>query len=244
MKRSIPVLALGAIALLGAGCHFNGSAEARDAGPAVNRNFQVGAFDRIAVSGPYDVTVRTGGQPGVTARGGQAVLDETEVVVENGELRIRPRGRKNFRWTWGGDNQVRMTVTAASIRGATIAGSGGIDIDRASGGDFKGEVAGSGDLAIGAVEAGAAEFSIAGSGGVRAGGKVAKLDVSIAGSGDVDLSALTATDASVSIAGSGNVRTRATGSADVSVMGSGDVEVTGGARCSISKHGSGDVRCS
>jgi hypothetical protein len=243
MKRLLPILAIGAIATLAGGCHFDGHAKARDAGPAVDRNYQVGTFDRIAVSGPYDVIVKTGGQPGVTARGGQAILDDTEVVVENGVLKIKPKSRNN-NWHWGRDGQVKMTVNAAAIHGAAIAGSGGIDIDRAGGPEFKGEVAGSGDLAIGALEASSAAFSIAGSGGVRAGGKVGKLDVSIAGSGDVDLSGLTATDASVSIAGSGNVRARATGTADVSVMGSGDVEVTGGAKCSVSKHGSGDVRCS
>ena len=244
MKRLIPVLAISAIAAFASACHSNGSAETRDAGPAVDRTFAVGAFDRIAVSGPYDVKVLSGGQPGVTARGGQAILDETEVVVENGVLEIRPKDRKRNRWHWGKDSQVRMTVNASAIRGATIAGSGGIDLDRATGPEFKGEVAGSGDLAVGAIETNSAAFAIAGSGGVRAGGTVAKLDISIAGSGDVDLSALTATDASVSIAGSGNVRTRATGTANVSVLGSGDVEVTGGAKCTVSKNGSGDVRCS
>lgn len=243
MKRLLPILAIGAIAALTGGCHFDGHAKARDAGPAVDRTYPVAAFDRIAVAGPFDVIVKTGGQPGVTARGGQAVLDDTDVVVENGVLKIRSRSRFG-NWRWGKDNQVRMTVTAAALRGATIAGSGGIDIDRIGGSEFKGEVAGSGDLAIGALEANSAAFSVAGSGGVRAVGKVAKLDVSIAGSGDVDMSALSATDANVAIAGSGNVRARATGTADVSVMGSGDVEVTGGAKCSVSKHGSGNVRCS
>ncbi len=244
MKRTISIIALGAAALVASGCNFTNRAEARDAGPVVDRNFQVGAFDRIAVSGPYDVTVKTGGAPGVSARGGQAVLDETEVVVEDGQLHIRPKSKSRTRWNWGKDSQVKMTVNASAIRAAMIAGSGGLDIDRASGDDFKASVAGSGDLAIGSIEARNAAFEIAGSGGVRAGGKANKIDVSIAGSGDVDLSGLTATDASVSIAGSGNVRTRATGTADISMMGSGDVEVTGGAKCSISKQGSGDVRCS
>lgn len=244
MKRLMTTLAITAIAALTGGCNISGTAEARDAGAAVDRTFPVGAFDRITVSGPYDVTVTTGGQSGVSARGGDAILAETEVVVENGELKIRAKSQRGIRWTWGKDNQVKMVVTAPAIRGATIAGSGGIDIDRVSGGNFKGEVAGSGDLALGMIDATNAEFGIAGSGGVRAAGKVATLDVEIAGSGDVDLSALTATDASVSIAGSGNVRTRATGTAKVSVMGSGNVQVTGGAKCDVSKHGSGDVRCS
>ena len=196
------------------------------------------------MAGPYDVTVKTGGQPGVTARGGKSVLDETEVVIENGELRIKPKEHLNIRWHWGKDSKVRMTVTTGAIREASIAGSGGIDLDRATGTSSRARSPVAGDLAIGAITSRSAAFSVAGSGGVRGGGQTAKLDISIAGSGDVDLSGLTSTDASVSIAGSGNVRARATGTADVSVMGSGDVEVTGGAKCSVSKHGSGDVRCS
>jgi len=244
MTRFIPILAAGALVMLASGCNFGNQGEARDAGPVVDRKFAVGAFDRISVSGPYDVTVKTGDGAAVSARGGQAILDETEVVVENGELHIRPRQRNGMSWNRGSDGQVKMTVTASAIRGAAVAGSGGLDIDRVAGGDFMASVAGSGDLAVGSIEANSAEFEIAGSGGVRAGGKVAKVAVSIAGSGDVDLSGLTATDASVSIAGSGNVRTRATGTAAISMLGSGDVVVTGGAKCEVSKQGSGDVRCS
>ena len=244
MTRLIPTpaLAIAAGALLG-GCHFT-NAEARDAGPAVDRTYQVGSFDRIAVAGPYEVTVKTGGQPGVKAHGGEAILAETDIIVENGELKIIPKKKHGMRWNWGKDGKVRVEVSAPSLREATIAGSGGIQVDRISGGDFEGTVAGSGNLGIAQLDAGKAEFSVAGSGNVRASGTTRSLELSIAGSGDVDLSGLTATDASVSIAGSGNVRARATGTADVSIMGSGDVELTGGAKCSVSKHGSGDVRCS
>ena len=48
MKRTISIIALSAAALVASGCNFTDTAEARDAGPAVDRTFQVGAFDRIA----------------------------------------------------------------------------------------------------------------------------------------------------------------------------------------------------
>ena len=241
-KLLIPALAIALLATTG--CNRMNRAEAREAGPSVDRSYQVGAFDRIEAGGPYDITVTSGGQPAVTARGGSNFLDETEVTVVDGLLRIRPK-KKNIRWSWSDDDsKVRMTVTTPGLRGAAIAGSGNIKVDRVSGGDFKGEVAGSGNLSIDRVDAGKAEFSIAGSGEVRAAGKAQSLDVNIAGSGDVDLSGLEAATADVSIAGSGNVRARATGTADVSIMGSGDVQLTGGAKCTVSKHGSGNVRCS
>ncbi len=244
MKQTLPFVALAAIATLAGGCNFSSNAEARDAGPAVDRSYQVGAFDRVEVAGPYEVTVTTGGQPGVVAHGGEAILAETEIVVENGELTIGPKDKKNRRWNWGKDGKVRVDVTAAALRGATIAGSGTMLIDRVAGGDFEGEVAGSGDLGIAQIDAGKVAMAIAGSGKVRAAGKARALDVNIAGSGDVDFSGLEAVAADVSIAGSGNVRARATSSAAVSIMGSGDVEITGGAKCAVSKQGSGNVRCS
>ena len=244
MTRLIPFVALTAIAALAGGCNFSSDAEARDAGPAVDRTYQVGAFDRIMVSGPYKVTVKTGGQPGVVAHGGEAVLAETDFVVENGVLKIMPKKKKGIRFNWGNDGEVRVEVSAAALRGATIAGSGDVQIDRVAGSDFAGKVAGSGDLGIAQMDAGNVGISVAGSGNVRAAGKARALDVSIAGSGDIDTSGLDVVSAEVSIAGSGNVRARATGTAAVSIMGSGDVEISGGAKCDVSKKGSGEVRCS
>ena len=75
-----------AIALAAAGCHWSADAEERDAGPKVSRNYQVGEFSKIEVAGPYEVKVVTGGQPGVAARGGANLLDETDVVVDGDTL--------------------------------------------------------------------------------------------------------------------------------------------------------------
>ena len=244
MIRPIPFVALAAVAALSGGCNFRAEAETRDAGPAVNRTYQVAAFDRITVAGPYDVSVTTGGQPGVVAHGGEAVLAETDFIVEDGALKISPKRKRNFSWNWGKDNKVRVEVSTFMLREATIAGSGAIQIDRIAGGDFEGQVAGSGDLGIGQIDAGKVALGIAGSGNVRAAGKARSIDVNIAGSGDVDVGALDSVTADVSIAGSGNVRARATGTAAVSIMGSGDVDISGGAKCTVSKKGSGEVRCS
>ena len=236
------LIALSAAAIALGACHFSADAEDRDPGPQVSRSYNVAAFDRIGVAGPYDVQVVTGGASGITAKGGQALLDATEVVVENGELKIRPKERRGFHWNWGHNGKAVFTVNAAALRAAAIAGSGGINVDKVAG-DFEGSVAGSGDLKLASVAGGKIKLSIAGSGGVTAAGKADAVDYSIAGSGDIDAKGLAAKSADVSIAGSGNIGANASDTADVSIMGSGDVEVTGGAKCTVSKHGSGDVRC-
>lgn len=242
MNQLFPIAA---VILSLSGCNWSERhSETREAGPTVARNYQVGAFDRIRVAGPYEVTVTSGGQPGVSARGGEAIIAETDISVSNGVLRIGPKEGRNIRWNWGRDGKVTVTVNATALRGAEIAGSGGVSIDRMSNADFEGEVAGSGNLRLARVEGGTVKVAVAGSGEVVAAGRASAIDVSIAGSGDVDLSALEVADAEISIAGSGNVRARATRAANISIMGSGDVAVTGGAKCHVSKAGSGNVACS
>jgi hypothetical protein len=236
-------ITIAAAALAASACHVGGHAEDRNPGATVSRSYQVGAFDKIEVSGPYEVKVATGGKTGVNATGGDKLLDETEVSVEDGTLKIRPKKHRGLRLNWGHHFKAEFTVSTAALHGADIAGSGGIAVDKVDG-DFKGAVAGSGDLRLGAVNGGAVELAIAGSGKITAAGKAASTKVEIAGSGDVDAAGLAATDADVSIAGSGNVRANASGTAKVEIMGSGDVRVTGGAKCSVSKAGSGNVVCS
>ncbi len=220
-------------------------AQANAGGNTVSRNYQVGNFQQIEVAGPYDVEVRTGGNPGVSARGSDELLDRTIVEVEGDRLVIHPRQEKWWRqFGRGSHGKAQFVVTVPALRGATIAGSGDIRIDRVRGDSFAGEIAGSGGLNVAAMEVQSLKLEIAGSGGVKVNGRAHSGDYDIAGSGDVDAAGVAAQDVKVSIAGSGNVRAHASGSADVSIMGSGDVEVTGGAKCSVSKAGSGNVRCS
>jgi Putative auto-transporter adhesin, head GIN domain len=220
-------------------------AHSEGAGPTVSRNYQVGNFQQIEVAGPYDVEVRTGANPGVSARGSQNLLERTIVEVRGNKLIIHPqehRGWFNFGWSTHG--KADFTVTVPQLNGATIAGSGDIKVDKIQGDRFEGTVAGSGGINVAALDVQWLKLSIAGSGGVKGAGKAQSAEYEIAGSGDVDAGAIQSQQAKVSIAGSGSVRAHASGTADVEIMGSGDVEVSGGAKCNVSKAGSGSVRCS
>lgn len=238
---SIRIASLAAVGMLASACHVGADAEDRDPGAEVTRQYQVGAFDKVAVAGPYDVNIVTGGQGGITAKGGENLLAETDVMVEDGTLKIKPKKRKGIRWNWRNGKAV-FTVNAAAIHGAAIAGSGGITVDKVAG-DFDGDVAGSGDMRIGQVAGGKVKLAIAGSGDVEAAGKADTVELSIAGSGDIRAGGLASRTLDVSIAGSGAVEANASETADVSIMGSGDVRIQGGAKCSVSKAGSGNVVC-
>lgn len=235
------LIGIAVAAIAAGGCS---ESRAQDGGPQVQRQYQVGPFDSIEVAGPYEVEVRTGGQPSVSASGSEQLMERLVVEVRGNRLMIRPRKDKGFNWS-NSRGTARVQVTAPTLRGAAIAGSGGLKVDRVRGDRFAGSVAGSGDLRIDALDVQSLKLAIAGSGDVTArSGQARDAAYSIAGSGDIDAKAVRTDTASVSIAGSGRVNGQATGNAKVSIMGSGDVELTGGAKCTISKMGSGNVNCS
>jgi hypothetical protein len=240
MRYSVAAAIAASAAL--AGCHA--SAE-EGGGATVSRNYQVGNFQQIEVAGPYDVDVRTGGNPGVSARGSEKLLERTVVEVQGNKLIIHPENNHGFfHFGWTSHGKASFTVTVPQLAGATIAGSGDIRVDKVAGPRFEGTVAGSGGIDVAALDVQQLKLSIAGSGGVKGAGKAQSAEYEIAGSGDVDAGAIQTQQVKVSIAGSGGVKAHSAGTADVSIMGSGDVEVAGGAKCNVSKAGSGSVRCS
>ena len=236
--------ALAGIVLAAAAVAGCGRSNAETGGATVQRQYQVGGFQSIEVAGPYEVEVVTGDAVSVSASGPEKLIDRLVVEVKGDRLYIHPQ--KESRFQWGKSRgSARVQVTAPALRGAAIAGSGGITIDRVSGDSFDGSIAGSGDLRVQTLDVQSLKLSIAGSGDLQArSGQARNAQYSIAGSGGIDTSAVRAETASISIAGSGSVNGQATRTADVSIMGSGDVTLTGGAKCTVSKMGSGEARCS
>lgn len=76
---------IAAATLATAGC---GQSRAEDGGPTVQRSYQVGNFQRIEVAGPYDVDVRTGAKPSVSATGPEKLLEQLVVEVKGDRLVI------------------------------------------------------------------------------------------------------------------------------------------------------------
>lgn len=241
MRQALAAM-IAASAALG-GCQVHAQ---EGVGPTVSRNYQVGNFQQIEVAGPYDVEVRTGSGPSVSARGGEKLLERTIVEVEGDKLVIRPeRNHSFFNFGWRTRGKASFVVTVPQLSGATIAGSGDIRVDKVAGQNFEGSVAGSGGINVTTMQVQQLKLSIAGSGGVKAGaGTAQSAKYDIAGSGDIDAGAVQAQSLFVSIAGSGGIKAHSSGTADVDIMGSGDVEIAGGAKCNVNKAGSGSVRCS
>jgi len=242
MRRTIAAATLAvAWAALG-GCH----AREEGGGPTVSRNYEVGNFQQIEVAGPYDVTVRTGSNASVSARGGEKLLDRTTVEVDGNKLVIRPEHSGGlFHFGFSTHGNANFVVTVPKLTAATITGSGDIHVDRVTGQQFEGEVTGSGGLDIDTMDVQQLGLTVTGSGDLKGGtGQALTGDYQIAGSGNLDASSIQAQQIKTLIQGSGSIRARSSGTADISILGSGDVDVSGGAKCNVNKTGSGSANCS
>lgn len=235
---ALPLAACGAV--LGSA---NGEeAAAQASGTATSRSYQMSGFDGVSLRGPDSVDVHVGPGFAIRADGPSEELDQLELTIKDGKLRI---GRKTQRrWFGGGGHHkaLHLTVSLPRLQAADIAGSGTMNIDRVQGA-FSGSIAGSGDLNVTDLRGPSADLSIAGSGDMRLSGSVDRLKASIAGSGDVDGRGLHARSADVSIMGSGNLLGQVDGPATISIMGSGDVTLGKGAQCSVNRMGSGSAHC-
>lgn len=235
MRSILPFVSVLALA----GC--NAAASEADPGPTASKSFALSGFDQVSLRGSDDVSVSIGERFSVTASGPQNLLDELELSVEGGVLKIGRKSRTGI--SFGNNPGAKVTVTMPAIKGAVLGGSGDMMIAAAASDGFDASVAGSGTMRVTGLQAAAVSASVAGSGDLLLGGAAKSIKASIAGSGDVQARDLAADTADVSIAGSGNASVRASQSAAVSLMGSGDVEVVGIDRCKVSKMGSGEVRC-
>jgi hypothetical protein len=255
-KKSALAAAVGALMAIGA------QAKSRDPGPPDHRQLTPGNFDRIAVAGPFVVRVQTGKLAGVSLSGPRTMLDDTDLDVQDGELRIR--WQEGASWSRNGNEGVDVDITMPVIRSVTNVGAGSIDIDTVEGDRFlarlvsaggvtihsmdvdqlKAVVAGAGSLGLTQIKAKAVDVDLAGAGAMRATGRAETANVRLAGSGSFDSANFAARDASILSQGSGTIRTSVTDKADIKAMGSGGVVVTGGAKCTVRAAGSGKVRCS
>lgn len=204
--------------------------------------YPVDGFNSVGLALPAHVDVRVGPFFSVRATGPAQAFADVRVTRNGDSLQIEQRYSDRAR-----DERalraVRFVVTMPRIRSANIGGSGGINVDRVTGGRFDGAIGGSGSLTLGNVAVEQLSGSIGGSGSIIASGDARELKVNLGGSGRFAGERLRARAADISIAGSGGVRAQVDGEARVSIAGSGDADLGPRARCAVSRVGSGRALC-
>jgi hypothetical protein len=210
---------------------------------AIERNYAVGSFDKVAGVGPNHFVISVGGSPSVRASGPARTLDVFEVVVEDGELSIRPKEEYRHRRMPDGLAPATYRITLPKIRAAVLAGSGDMSVDRIDSDAFSATLAGSGRMDLDRLAVDEAVIAVAGSGDIAANGRARVSRVSVAGSGNIRAGDLRSETAAVSVAGSGDTDLGVDGDAEISIIGSGDVRIAGTTRCQVSRMGSGRATC-
>ena len=236
MPRLAPAIAVPALAAAGlaslAACGHPAS--------AAERSFPVTAFDSVSVGGSENVVVTTGRAHAVVASGPQKRLDQLDIRVEGGTLKIRTRPGS---WSWGMGEEVRIAVSLPELHGASVSGSADMVADRGSGRAFAAKVSGSGNLTIRQLVTDSATLAVSGSGDISVAGRCNRATMQVSGSGDISAPDLACRDLTAAVAGSGDIVARASGTATATASGSGNVTIRGGARCTSRESGSGEVSC-
>lgn len=252
LRQLLPLHLLPPAVVLVASCAFltltvaplpAAAASTTGSGDAATEMRSPGAFDAIAVSGSFDVTVRQAASPAVSVTADDNLLPLIETVVEDSAkgrtLMIRFRRGESVRTR----SPLRISVDAVSLQRLALAGSGDLKLEAFRTPKLDLAISGSSDAVLSGLDTEALAVRISGSGDVRGQGRAAQLRLSIAGSGDVDLAQMQADDVHVRIAGSGDASVLAQRSLDVGIAGSGDVRYSGNpAQVQSSVAGSGSVR--
>jgi hypothetical protein len=210
---------------------------------AATRNYGLTSFDRIQVTGPFDVHVHVGGSPSARATGPQEAIDRLTVEQHGNQLVIKPLPGGWGGWPGGFHGKLVVDVVAPALSNIILSGSGNVSVDRAKGDQLDLVLSGSGTLDIAAIDVTSLSATLTGSGDVTLAGRSRQARATLTGSGDLKGAGLAVDDATVSLVGSGDLAIGARHTAKGNLAGSGDITIAGPATCSITHSGSGDVHC-
>ncbi|MBO6767200.1 MAG: DUF2807 domain-containing protein [Erythrobacter sp.] len=198
-----------------------------------------GRFEQVTLASRDNVAITRGDRWRVRASGSPDVLAELRFKIKDQQLIIGRRWRED-----PVDGIATIQVTAPSVDGVTLAGSGNLSIDRMDASEVGATLAGSGTIDVGRIATRQLAATVAGTGNLRLAGRAEDGAITIAGSGDIDGQQLRMGRATVSIAGSGDARFNADDSVSASIVGSGDAVVSGTTDCTQTRMGSGRLTCS
>lgn len=206
-KRSMLACAVGASALLLAGCFTPGRGVARESGlksdgvPAERRDVQ--PFDAVRLIGCANLVVRVSQVSSVNVTADSGLRSRIATRVENGTLVIETDG-EHFQSTCG----VRIDISMPALRRLVLYGAGHAAVDgqdARENGPFRVEIDGSASARWSGT-ATTLDAAVMGSGEIRLEGQAESLRASIDGSGMVDARALSVAEAGVEVCGTGQVR--------------------------------------
>jgi hypothetical protein len=210
---------------------------------AAMRNYSVTSFDRLIVTGPFDVTVKVGPGAAVHGEGAQEAIDRLLVEQQGNTLVVRPLPGGWGGWPKGDHGHVSLSITTPALSQVSVTGSGSVAVDRVRGDALDLRLSGSGSLGIGMVDVIKLQALSTGSGDMTLSGKSFSGQFLLSGTGNLSAEGLAVQNAEASLVGAGDMTLGATGKAKLTLSGSGNLRVTGPATCQVTQSGSGTLSC-
>lgn len=234
----------------------------------IKKNYEIEEFHKLAIGGGGKVILQQGAQPALSIEAPESVLDELQVSVVDGELRIGMESMSGFRFLFNfgrrfESDRITYYVTVKEIESMKFSGGLHVDASSLSVNDLKIvnsgavkasyesiqgkglEIVVSGSASVNLVELDLKELSVRASGSMKMSvnsGSVNRQVVRISGSADYDALELVSQEAKFSISGAGKAKVRVESSLDVSISGSGTIHYSGAASVNQRISGSGRVK--
>ena len=241
MKKSSQLLIICAFLLSSAiQAQWKSNQKVKGNGNVISEKRTTSEYERISVTGFFDVELVSGKEGNITIKGEENLLPHIKIEVVNQELKITTDKNKYIS-TSNGKNIV-ITIPFESINQVSLTGSGNISTKNTITSDsFAAKLTGSGDLKLN-VEAKNIEINLNGSGDIVLIGKTDNITSILNGSGDIKASAMKSTNAKVTVSGSGDTSVFCSESIYARVSGSGDIKYSGNPEKKDTKvNGSGDI---
>ncbi|WP_425407931.1 head GIN domain-containing protein [Hyphococcus sp.] len=185
-----------------------GGAFAHDEGDKISQTLDLSGFDKIKISGVYELDVRVGPEFSIELTGYEDEMERVEASVRNGELHLgHEKGSWRTRHKDNDDHGVEAVITMPSLTGLKVSGVvdgriAGVDVER-----FDIQLSGVGDIHIT--------------------GECGALDAQVSGVGDLDARELECRMADVQVSGVGSAAVFAREEVDANISGMGDIDVFG-----------------
>lgn len=175
----------------------------------ISQNLDHKGFDRIVVSGVYDLDVRVGDKFSVVVSGPDYEMNRIETSVENGVLHLgqREMTRAERRQQDGHNHGYNIVISMPRLAGLDVSGVG--------------------DGKINNIDADEFEIDISGVGNITLGGKCNALDAHVSGVGDLNAENFNCKKVDISVSGVGDAVVHASEEVDARVSGMGDIDVFG-----------------
>lgn len=207
----------------------------RGSGNVTSESRDVSGFNEVVLKGSGTVRVEVTGTESLTIEAEDNLLEYLTTDVVDGRLVL------DSRRALSPTREIVYTITAATLEGLDVSGSGDIAAIGVAGDRIDISVSGSGAVDASDLAVGSAVVEISGSGSIEIVGTADDVDLSISGSGRFDGADLVAGSADVRVSGSGDAVVNVADQLDASVSGSGNVEYLGDPSVNSSVSGSGSV---